>query len=90
MPVCVSGTKRAGTVEILWPGGVRNKLYNVRAGERIAFPEIPCSYDSSLRFGSYVRCVTKALGSLVAADQLTRAQARRFLSSAVTAYRNEH
>ncbi|RMH15774.1 MAG: CRTAC1 family protein, partial [Acidobacteria bacterium] len=36
------GDDKRGTVEVLWPGGVRNRLRDVRAGERILFPEIPC------------------------------------------------
>jgi hypothetical protein len=42
------GAAVQGTVEVDWPsphGPVRNKLYDVRAGEKILFPEIPCSYD---------------------------------------------
>lgn len=81
------GRHRSGTAEILWPGGVRNKLFGVRAGERITFPEIPCSYDSSMSFRRYLTCVDRALGDLVTADKLTRAQARRFLVSAITAYK---
>jgi len=29
------GSETRGTVEVLWPGGVRNRLYNVEAGEKI-------------------------------------------------------
>ncbi|WP_173391028.1 CRTAC1 family protein [Actinomadura litoris] len=81
------GRQRSGTVEVLWPGGVRNRLYGVRAGERIAFPEIPCSYtDRSVSFRRYTRCVRGALGDLVQARRLSRGQAARFYSSAVRAY----
>ncbi|MBO1345912.1 MAG: ASPIC/UnbV domain-containing protein [Hormoscilla sp. GUM202] len=41
--------RNSGTVEVLWPGGVRNRLYNVEAGEKIYFPEIPVSFDDSDR-----------------------------------------
>ncbi|MEO1084272.1 MAG: CRTAC1 family protein, partial [Acidobacteriota bacterium] len=40
------GRERRARVEVLWPGGVRNRLYRVRAGEHVIFPEIPCSYDA--------------------------------------------
>ncbi len=41
------GSAASGTVDVLWPGGVRNRLYDVAAGERILFPEIPCSFDGN-------------------------------------------
>ncbi len=81
------GKRRAGTAEVLWPGGVRNKLFGVRAGERITFPEIPCSYnDTSLSLRKYTGCVERALGDLVAGGKLSRSQAQRFFASAMTAY----
>jgi hypothetical protein len=81
------GKQRVGTVDVLWPGGVHNKLFGVRAGERITFPEIPCSYkDTSLPFGKYVSCVQRALKDLVGARGITRPLAERFLASAITAY----
>ncbi|HEX6468210.1 MAG TPA: VCBS repeat-containing protein [Streptosporangiaceae bacterium] len=80
------GRHRVGTAEVLWPGGVRNRLYGVRAGEQITFPEIPCGYDTSLSFHQYTGCVTRALGDLVASRQLSRGQAQRFFLSAITAY----
>lgn len=73
-------------VEVLWPGGVRNRLYNVRAGERIVFPEIPCPFDGSLTFRQYLACVSDALDDLVDEGVLTRGQRARFLMSALRAY----
>jgi hypothetical protein len=81
------GKSRVGTAEVLWPGGIRNKLFGVRAGERITFPEIPCGYsDRSLSLKRYTGCVERALGDLVADRKLSRAQAHRFFASAITAY----
>ena len=80
------GKQRLGTVEVLWPGGVRNKLYGVRAGERITFPEIPCSYDSSVPRRQYTTCVGRALNDLVSGHKVTRLQAARFFASAIAAY----
>jgi enediyne biosynthesis protein E4 len=31
-------------VDVLWPGGVRNRLYDVRPSDRIVLPEIPCDF----------------------------------------------
>ena len=84
------GDARRGTIDVLWPGGVRNRLYAVKRGARILFPEIPCSYDGA--WGSareYRACVGTALGELQAAGVLSAHAARRFLSSALAAFRAE-
>ncbi len=79
--------ERRGTVEVLWPGGVRNRLYKVRASEHIEFPEIPCSFDDpSLSFGPYVGCVLGALSELRQEGVLSHSGWGRFLSSAILAY----
>src|SRR5262249_7303188 len=78
------GGARQGTVDILWPGGVRNRLYGVRDGEKVLFPEIPYSYDTqSMSFDKYVKNVARALEDLVGAGKLTRSEQARFFSSAV-------
>jgi hypothetical protein len=82
------GKARKGTIDVLWPGGVRNKLYNVRAGERINFPEIPCSYaDKLMTINQYKRCVKKSLNKLVKEKILTGKEAKRFIKSAIKARR---
>ena len=79
---------KSGTVEVLWPGGVRNRLYGVRAGERLLVPEIPCSFDGKWSgVGEYRGCVVAALDDLVAAGVLDGAGKKRFLQSALGAYR---
>jgi len=56
------GQAPTATVEILWPGGTRNRLYGVRPGERILFPEIPCSFDGEWSSpAAYRTCVREAL-----------------------------
>jgi enediyne biosynthesis protein E4 len=85
------GSAETGTVEVLWPGGVRNKLYDVRAGERVTFPEIPCRYDDpSLSRLRHATCVAEALEDVVAAGHLTRAQAWRFFAGAIRAFNEAH
>ncbi len=80
-----------GTLEVLWPGGVRNRLYGVRAGERLRFPEIPCSFDGEWSgVGEYRGCVVAALNDLVEAGVLDGAGKERFLQSALGAYRKVH
>ncbi len=81
------GQRSKGTVEVLWPGGVRNRLYDVRRGERILLPEIPCSFDATWRNqGEYVRCVVKALGDLRDAGVIDSRARARLLVSAIRAF----
>ncbi|MCF6323823.1 MAG: CRTAC1 family protein [Gammaproteobacteria bacterium] len=80
------GKARKGTIEILWPGGTRNKLFNVRAGEKIIFPEIPCSYDDqSISSRQYRLCVVGALNDLVRHHVITKKERKRFIRSAIRA-----
>ena len=81
------GSAESATVEVLWPGGVRNRLYNVGAGERITFPHIPCSYDGSWsNFGQYNACVMQALNAYKQAGVITTAEKNRFRDSAIQAF----
>jgi len=85
------GKAKTGTLEILWPGGVRNKLFNVRAGERITFPEIPCSYsDTAMSLPSYTSCVQRSLHDLVQNATLSSSMAARLASSALRAFNEAH
>ena len=82
------GDSDYGHVEIVWPGGVRNRLYNVRASEHIVFPEIPCSIDDmQMSMRQYRMCVTTALKDLSESGEIARHQKGRFLSSALKAFK---
>ena len=84
------GSARTATVEVLWPGGVRNRLYGVQAGERLVFPEIPCSFDdASTTPSGYAACVRSSLRELEGAGLLDRRDRARFLSSALRAFAEE-
>ncbi len=81
------GAATEGTVDVLWPGGVRNRLYGVASGETILFPHIPCSYDGNWKnFGQYNSCVMQALNTYKNAGLITVAQRNRFRDSARQAY----
>lgn len=81
------GAARRDVVEVLWPGGVRNRLYNVRNGERVVFPEIPVSFTAAgIGRKEYRAAVKKSLDQLVAAGVLTSNQRGRFLESALRAF----
>lgn len=80
-----------GTVEILWPGGVHNRLYHVPNGTRVLMPEIPCSFDDpATSFLSHMSCVTNALEELIDADVLAQSDYGWYLSSALVAYLDAH
>lgn len=81
------GSAKKGTVEVLWPNGVRNRLYNVRASDHITFPEIPCSFDAHWdNSQAYRSCLHMALKDLSHARILTRRQAHRYFVSALRAH----
>jgi hypothetical protein len=82
------GKQKKGTLDILWPGGVRNRLYNVHAEENILFPEIPCSYsDKSISFKEYSRCVRSSVHSLHAQGIVSKKLSSRLIHSALRAYK---
>src|SRR6266545_413475 len=63
------GAQTQGTVDIMWPGKVNNRLYAVQAGETIVYPEIPCDFKgtwSSIK--TYTKCVDTALTELGITD----------------------
>jgi hypothetical protein len=77
---------------VLWPGGVRNRLYNVAASERLLLPEIPCSFDANVSRADYEKCVKESLKDLrhPHADVLSHAEADRLEASALQAYDDSH
>ncbi|HEX2643085.1 MAG TPA: CRTAC1 family protein, partial [Thermoanaerobaculia bacterium] len=85
------GKARRGMAEVTWQGGVKNRLYGVRAGETVAFPEIPCDYSASWPSSSaYTSCVSQALSEAVSAGVITAQQRTRFQRSAEQAYAEAH
>src|SRR5262249_23406445 len=84
------GHASKGIVDILWPGGARNRLYDVHNGEKIVFPEIPCSYDTQRSNSEYAACVQGALAELVDAGVIGSAERGRLLASAMRAFNSRH
>ncbi|MEM9290842.1 MAG: CRTAC1 family protein [Acidobacteriota bacterium] len=76
---------RRGFVEVLWPGGTRNRLYGVRKGDQVLFPEIPCSFDADVSLFEYATCLTRSLDELKGAGVLDELEAARFFASAIIA-----
>ena len=82
------GSTNKGTLDVLWPGGSKNRLYNVRKYEHIVMPEVPCSYDADWPSKhSYRRCVSNALRSLSRQGVINHAMRARLYTSAIRAYR---
>jgi len=81
------GRARSGTLDILWPGGIKNRLYRVRANEHIVMPEIPCDYAGtwSTRW-KYKRCVKNALNQLYRRGHIDQRFKVRLYKSAMRAY----
>ena len=79
------GNSKRADIEVLWPGGVRNKFYGVRAGQFTA-PEIPCSFDTQGSFRDYWLCTRKALIQLRGAGILSRLEYRQFSRDVIRAY----
>jgi hypothetical protein len=81
------GTAPEGTVEVLWPGGVKNRLYAVAAGEHVRLPEIPCDFAGNwANRNAYRACVDGALGELEDAGIIGGAFRTRLSKSALKAY----
>lgn len=83
------GSAASGTVEILWGGGVRNRLYDVEAGEKLVFPEIPVSFEGEFDgLADYEMEVQAAIDDLVVAEVLTELEGDRFLNSSIRAFKD--
>jgi enediyne biosynthesis protein E4 len=83
------GRVTRGRAEILWPGGVRNKVYGLRAGETLLIPEIPCSFTSRQKPKDYRECVRESLKDLREANLITQEQSTRLEVSALRAYQED-
>jgi hypothetical protein len=81
------GHAAKGTLDVLWPGGTRNRLYDIRSGERVKVPEIPCSIAGTWKsFGQYDACVRHAIEDLREARVITRSEGERLAASAHRAF----
>ena len=79
-----------GRVDILWPGGTKNRLYRIRRDETLTLPEIPCSYDDAWpSFSAYLGCVRNALKDLHGAGVIDGHLKTRLFVSALLAFLEE-
>ncbi len=84
------GDTHKGSADILWPGGVRNRLDKLKHGERVVIPEIPCSYDTTASRNTYKACVDAALGTLRSQNIINQSYSSRLRNSALRAYDDTH
>ncbi len=84
------GAESTGTVEIFWPGGVNNRLYDVAAGEKLTLPEIPCDFAGNMTKAAHLACVDAALDDLENAGALAHGLKSRLRDSAKKAYQDAH
>lgn len=80
------GEAHRGTVDILWPGGTKNRLYDVQHGEQVFIPELPCSYDTSDDRHTCAASVEDTLFELQNAGVIDANLRARMQSSALRAY----
>jgi hypothetical protein len=80
------GNASTANIEILWPGGVKNKYYFAQAGENVLVPEIPCSFDDqSIHFNQYKHCVVSSLRKLLRSNVIDYRQFSKLMMSALFA-----
>ncbi|MDX1998003.1 MAG: CRTAC1 family protein [Thermoanaerobaculia bacterium] len=84
------GRESRATVEVVWPGGTVNRIYDVRHGERLRIPEIPCDCSRSWpTTKAYYTCVENALETLKDSGVITAEESARLGASAQRAF-EEH
>lgn len=85
------GTAERGTIEVLWPGGMKNHLYVEGGSREVVVPEIPCSLTAQWEnTDAYRRCVKRALGEVYQAGAINKAQKQDLLESAIRAFEMNH
>jgi len=83
------GSATSGRVDILWPGGVRNRFYGVASSEHVQIPEIPCDFKATWpNQKTYMMCVNKAVNELHSGGVINQAMAKRLKDSASKAYQD--
>lgn len=83
------GEANKAMVDILWPGGVRNRYYASDINQTVVLPEIPCSYTAEWdSFQQYKQCVKKSVHDLYEASIVSKEEAMKLNESAVRAFQH--
>jgi len=80
------GESDSAMVEVLWPGGVTNRFYDLGTEERLTVPEIPYDYDSDLEKDTYESNVRDVLEIYADEGMIPEEHVDRFTDSALRAY----
>lgn len=81
------GRSETGVLDIFWPGGVNNRLYDVKALERLNVPEIPCDFaNRRVSAAAYKRCVDESLRDYRKHGVVSAEFAERLRASAMRAF----
>ena len=86
----LGGARSAATVDIQWPGGVRNRLYNVSHNQTVTLPEIPCSFDADVSFRKHKLCVSRAIHKLKKRRVVSKTEAVKLWAGQLRAYLECH
>ncbi|OGB25258.1 MAG: hypothetical protein A3I66_04140 [Burkholderiales bacterium RIFCSPLOWO2_02_FULL_57_36] len=87
-PEAIFGMAQAekGRIDILWPGGNRTRLYDVRAGETLVIPELPCNMLQNRGSAKALQaCVGRALADYEKRGLVSKKLSARLMASAVRA-----
>ena len=85
------GNTRRAIVDVLWPGGTRNRIYEVTPRDQILFPEIPCSYDGEFAtIFDYALCTFSSLNEIQGAGAIDSELSARLFVGALRAYLDEN
>ncbi|MBL1294035.1 MAG: CRTAC1 family protein [Thiotrichales bacterium] len=80
------GHASRGAVEILWPGGVKTKVYGIRMGANLTIPELPYSYDDvTVGNREYFTSILRTLGTLLVTREIDYSASFLVLKSALRA-----
>ncbi len=91
------GKTPKGTADVLWTGGLHNRFYDIKAGESLTVPEIPCDFtDWTDNLGphasrhdhrdQYQQCVQTALTDYNNKGLINKKLEGRLLASALRAF----
>lgn len=79
--------KSPTVIEILWPGGTRNRIYKTHFADELLVPEIPCSFDDeNMKFREYRKCISRSIKALKKQDVINGKQSALLYTSAMKAH----
>ena len=81
------GADASRTVDIVWPGGVRMRFFDVKAGALLKAVRLPVSYDDQeLSFYQYFYQINQSLKDYLAGNRLNQAEAQMIRANAIKAF----